>query len=63
MSFLNSTSNHWQYYMKEGSQTNLATDLFPLAMMPFSSAASIVGAIHEGASEYLPHPVQDKLTH
>ena len=49
--------------MKEGSQTNLATDLFPVAMMPFSSAASIIGAIHEGASEYLPHPVQDKLTH
>ena len=52
----------------EGFQINLhvwTCDLFPVAMMSFSlhSCLSVVGAIHEHASDDLPHPVQEKLPH
>ena len=43
-------------------KTNLMTsDLFPVVMKSFKTAASIVGATHKHASDDLPHPVQDKL--
>ena len=43
-------------------KTNLMnSDLFPVVMKSFKTAASIVGATHKHASDDLPHPVQDKL--
>ena len=43
-------------------KTNLMTsDLFPVVMKSFKTAALIVGATHKHASDDLPHPVQDKL--
>ena len=45
-------------------KTNLVTsDLFPVVMKSFKTAALIVGATHKHASDDLPHPVQDKLPH
>ena len=45
-------------------KTNLMTsDLFPVVMKSFKTAALIVGATHKHASDDLPHPVQDKLPH
>ena len=45
-------------------KTNLVTsDLFPVVMTSFNTAASIVGATHKHASGDLPRPVQDKLPH
>ena len=46
-------------------KTNLVTsDLFPVVMMSFNTAASLfVRATHNHASGDLPHPVQDKLPH
>ena len=42
-------------------KTNLMTsDLFPVVMKSFKTAALIVGATHKHASDDLPHPVQDK---
>ena len=43
-------------------KTNLVTsDLFPVVMKSFKTAASVIGATHKHASDDLPHPVQDKL--
>ena len=43
-------------------KTNLMTsDLFPVVMKSFKTAASIIGTTHKHASDDLPHPVQDKL--
>ena len=43
-------------------KTNLVTsDLFPVVMKSFKTAASVIGATHKHASDNLPHPVQDKL--
>ena len=43
-------------------KTNLVTsDLFPVVMKSFKTAASIIGATHKHASDNLPQPVQDKL--
>ena len=43
-------------------KTNLETsDLFPVVMKSFKTAASVIGATHKHASDDLPHPVQDKL--
>ena len=45
-------------------KTNLMiSDLFPVVMKSFKTAALIVGATHKHASDDLPHPVQDKLPH
>ena len=45
-------------------KTNLMTsDLFPVVMKSFKTAALIVGATHKHASDDLLHPVQDKLPH
>ena len=45
-------------------KTNLMTsDLFPVVMKSFKTAALIVRATHKHASYDLPHPVQDKLPH
>ena len=45
-------------------KTNLVTsDLFPVVMTSFKTAASIVGATHKHESDDLLRPVQDKLPH
>ena len=41
-------------------KTNLMTsDLFPVVMKSFKTAASIIGTTHKHASDDLPHPVQE----
>ena len=49
--------------MKVYKTSLMTSDLFPVVMKSFKTAALIVGATHKHASDDLPHPVQDKLPH
>ena len=49
--------------MKVYKSNLMTSDLFPVVMKSFKTAALIVGATHKHASDDLQHPVQDKLPH